>query len=380
MAYPLYALSGPLLIDFRRSALGAYVALCAILLWLAIAFTATYTQRDVSVTAFLLELVLLTPLLLFISGFSLAVRPVDCLWSLRFVNLACFVFSVINLVRNGFPLALPYLDYLPDEYFGTFGIGGARIVTIFGFTGLLMEASMRSASRYSNVFLLVAFCNFVVPSYILGIVCGLAAFALIVIRRPGVLLLAGLLLIPAALYALDRLGRVNSIIAQTVGWHPKVYAHILVYKVFSADAFTTLLGTGVGQFTSTPQIWASEAFRSISAQSAPNLPGLSSSYFHLTHVEPVSSLAYETKWALSSALNKPYTGATTALIEMGAFSLVLAYLFCKRALHICTRSPMALVFFAFFISLNLVDQWLDNLWLGYCLLLTAAFFSDRARA
>jgi len=379
VTYPLYALSGPLLVDLRKSPVSAYVIFFALVAWFFLSFIVVSAQRELSSTAFVLELVLLSPLLLFISGFSFAFKARDCLLSIRLINLGCFVFSLVNLIGHGFPLALPYLHYLPDEYFGPYGTGGARIVTIAGFTGLLLETCAQPPSRHRWLWLMIALSNFIVPSYILGIVCGLAAFGLLAVRRPGLLVLTCLLIIPAGIYALERLANVNSIIAQTIGWHPKVYAHLLVFKVFATDTLALFFGTGIGQFTSTPQTWASEPFQYISAQSAPNLPGLEPSFFHEYYIYPVSSLAYENKWALSSALNKPYTGITTLFVELGAFSVVVVYLFFKRAAAIWAQNRMALVFFAFFIALNAVDQWLDNLWLGYCLLLSAACFSDRDR-
>jgi hypothetical protein len=210
----------------------------------------------------------------------------------------------------------------------------------------------------------------------LGTVCGIAALLFLLKKRPALMLVIAILSIPVAYYLVHRLSSLNSVMLDALGSHPKIYAHLLVCELLSQNNASLLGGTGLGQFTSTPQIWSSDAFRSMSVQSAPDLVGLHISEFHRNYIEPVSSAITIYPQALSSAANKPYTGFTTLIAEMGLSSVFLLYLFFKRVISICAVNTSSISFFAFFISLNLVDQWVDNLFLGYCLMLVCGFFEN----
>jgi hypothetical protein len=177
------------------------------------------------------------------------------------------------------------------------------------------------------------------------------------------------------MYAMYRLENRQATIAESTDPHPKVLAHVLVFELFSQDKKAILTGTGLGQFTSTPQIWVSKILRQVSRQSVPSIPGLHSSALHLEYFEPTASAAYAKHNYMSSALEKPYTGFSTLAAETGMFFLVMALLFLWRGWQICSRNIMALPFFAFFIALNAIDLWSDNLWLGYCLLLIPPYFT-----
>jgi len=375
LSYPFYTLSSVLLIDYSATDKRSYFVLSGFFIWFSFVFMLMGTQRSLSPTAFALELVLMFPLLIFLSEFKFKFSRSEALTSIRLINLICLLYGILSLIEHGFPLKLPYRDFLSDAYWGPYGWGGARIVTIFGFTGFLLEVSSSNIGRQRWIWLLVALANFIIPSYIMGIICGLAALLLIAIKRPWMILSLCVLLIPAGLFALGRLEFVNPSITGPATWHPKILAHILVFDLFSQEKLSFVTGTGLGQFTSTPQLWAGEAARVVSYQPVPSLPGLFSSAFHLNYVEPVLKLIERASYSMGSALSKPYTGFTTLVAETGVSFFLLAYLFLKRGLNICTRNIMALPFFAFFIALNTIDLWIDNLWLGYCLILTTAFFA-----
>lgn len=374
--YPFYGLATILLIGREPQDYRAYIKLLVLGLLIFASFTLRYLGNGVSVTAFILEVVLLTPLLLFASGFKPALNETECLYSIRLINLICFLSSLCNLMREGFPLLLPYVNFLPDAYFGTFGIGGARIVTIFGIVGLLFEATTTSRGKYWPIWCVIALLNFFVPSYMLGIACGMVAMLFLLKKRPALLLVIFALSIPMGYYFVDRLYSLNSVMYETVGVHPKIYAYLLVYELLSQSQLNFLVGTGLGQFTSSPQIWSSDEFRGLSVQSAPYLPGLHTSEFYQSYLEPVSSVVYVYPKALSSAANKPYTGFTTLIAEMGLSSLFLLYLLTRRVFSIFAANRLSISFFAFFVLINLVDQWVDNLWLGYCLMLAAGFYDN----
>jgi len=375
-SYPFYCLASVLLVDFRTTPMRAYFLMALLLTCFFCAFAFNMSVYKVSPTAFIIEIAMLVPLLIFLSGFNLSSNRADILRAIRLINLVVIVYSLVSLVHKGFPVLLPYRDFVPDYYWGPFSWGGARIVTIFGFTGLVLELSENRGDRWKIAWVVICITNFIVPSYNIGIVCGLGGLVLILAKRPRAIIAIGLLAVPTYFYIRFRLVNIDTTVIEVTGWHPKILAHILVYDLFSQTPSTLLSGTGLGQFTSTPQIWSSGAFHAVSGREVPAVPGLHSSQFHLRHIEPVANLALENRRALTSAFNKPFTGFTTLASETGILFFVLSYLFLKRAFRTIFRQFMALSFLGFFIALNLIDQWIDNLWLGYCLLLVTAYFES----
>lgn len=383
IAYPFYALASLLTIDYKNSDRRSYYLLAALVIWFGGTFIVINTQHSLAPAGFALEMVLIFPLLLFLSDFKSSFSQADALLSIRTINLICMIYSLITLIEYGFPFQLPYIDYSSDTFWGPYGWGGSRILTVFGFTGFLFELTASSHSRWRLFWIMVALCNFVAPSYIMGICCGLAALSLIAIRKPLALILLCILLIPSGKYALDRLEHITATkMSESSGFqHPKILAYTLVYDMYSQEKSLLPTGTGLGQFTSTPQIWVSKPLRSVSKQSVPPVPGLFTSALHREYMEPTTKATYSGVYYRSSALEKPYTGFSSLAAETGLFFCVMAFLFLKRGWKICAKNIMALPFFAFFIALNTIDQWIDNLWLGYCLLLVSPFFvPDKQRA
>jgi hypothetical protein len=159
-------------------------------------------------------------------------------------------------------------------------------------------------------------------------------------------------------------------VQRQTGHQPKILAYIKVKELYGHSPLLSASGSGPGEFTSIPQTWASEAIRRISVQAVPPVPGLFSSSYYVEHIAPLSDITFESTYAISSSLNKPYSGISTLLAEWGLLgTAVLGYLFYKRARHLLVNSRDALAVICFFIVLNLVDLWTDSLWFGFCMLL-----------
>ncbi|MEQ8262173.1 hypothetical protein [Pseudohaliea sp.] len=377
--YPAYLLGNGLLVDLGLSQRRAYGCLALIVGWLLLAYLIqSATGAVLSPTALLLELLLVAPFLLFVSGFSPGVSARDALWMLRAINLACLLLSLASYLGQGFPAKLPYVDFSADYYWAAYGWGGARIVTVLGFTGLLLEAAARGPSLLRTVaWSLVPAANFILPSYNFGILIGLVALGFLARRRPLLLLGTVLLAAPAIYYALVvRLASVNNTLYAIYGVPPKVLAYGLVADIYRGEPLTLLTGTGLGQFLSRPQQWCTEAVRL--KRDPVQLPGLFTSSFYVDYFGPVLSHFQEHPRMMVSTLNKPYAGLSNLLAETGLAALVLVALFVRRAWALCRRHPLALVFFAFYAGLVVVEPWLDDLWLGYALLLVTAYFSAEA--
>lgn len=141
-SYPVYLVANALLVSIGPAARAAHRRLGLFIAWVLLAyFVQVQTGALLSPTAFALELLLLSPLLLFVLDYRPALSSREALWALRIVNLACLVVSVASYIGQGFPVMLPYRDFSPDYYWAAYGWGGARIVTVFGFTGLVLRLS-----------------------------------------------------------------------------------------------------------------------------------------------------------------------------------------------------------------------------------------------
>jgi hypothetical protein len=299
---------------------------------------------------------------------------------LRGINLACLLLSLASYIGQGFPAKLPYVDFSADYYWAAYSWGGARIVTVLGFTGLLLEAAARGPSLLRTAaWGAVPAANFILPSYNFGILVGLVALGFLARRRPLLLLGMVLLAAPAIYYALVvRLASINNTLHAIYGVPPKVLAYGLVADIYRGEPLTMLTGTGLGQFLSRPQQWCTEAVRL--KRDPVVMPGLHTSSFFTEYFGPVLDHFREDSRIMVSTLNKPYAGLSNLLAETGLAAVVLLALFARRAWALCRRHPLALVFFAFYAGLVVVEPWLDDLWLGYALLLVTAYFSGQGPA
>ena len=332
-----------------------------------------------SVTAWALELALLLPFLAAALGFMPA-RYVNGRRLIRILNIIVFATSIISLVQQGFPLRLPYIHYLPDFWNGGFGNGGAKIVTVIGFFGIAEALTRkRKMSLLDNRVLIVAAFNFVMPNFILGMLAGGAAL-IIFLRRNRLLLFFGAILAMLFVPYLEyRAEQKNDVFTETYGANPKLYAFITVGNLYQEQPHAVLVGTGLGQFTSQPAIWSSPINRYISTHEMPSLPGMFSAEVHNRYVAPALLRFKTQKWAIYSSANKPYSGITQMLAELGVPLTLLLLYTAYRIFWRDSRSDFGRAAFLFAVFVNFLDPPVDSPWFGVMLIATLeAFRRDAA--
>jgi uncharacterized membrane protein len=370
-AYALYFLGTILLFELNIRVL-VLAALTCLASFLVFTFTRVIGYQ-VSPTSWLLAFVMHLPLFLIIGGCSVDTKRIDPLAMLRMLNLAVFVLSIFSMVVNrGFPAYLPYIHYLPDEYFALFGLGGAKIVTVIGFFTLTSELFLNKRNGSINkVHFLIACSNFLVPSYLIATVCGIFALALPNIKRPAFQVLLGFVTLALLDFILNRVNNINSGLADLYGYHPKILAYIAVFKLYLNEPTTIFLGTGIGQFASTAAEWGSE-YLTVVGRSI-KMPGLFMSYFHDEYLGLYLVEGLVNKWTISSSMNKPYTTFSVMLAEFG---FVLAVLAIGRLILLMRRSIQnkaeLITITVFVLSLFFMEVWHDNFWFSACLALYLA--------
>jgi len=371
--YPLYLLATLLLVDYRRLRRSTLVVLAGGLVFFALAFH--LQGPGLSVTALGLELALVLPTLLFLAAAPVRLTAAQATQIVRLLNVLVGVFGFYHLFTLGFPLRLPYRDYLPDEYFGAYGLGGAQLVTLIGFFGLVAE---QLSDRPARGLRLLALVNFILPSYILGIVAGVAGLSLLVRRRPLLLAVGGLVIALPLAYALLRLDLLNTTLAGEFGAHPKRLAFDTVLALYREQPSTLLFGTGLGQFSSVPALWGSTLLAS--GHDIPALPGLFASDYHYDYLGTLLAVSEQDAFALSSSINKPYNSFSTLLAEWG---LVATLGFCalmgRRFYQL--RAPLGSYSAVLMVTVMILyggELWHDDLWLGFLLLCaTSGALPDR---
>ncbi|MDN2661075.1 hypothetical protein OW491_14790 [Neptunomonas sp. CHC150] len=325
----------------------------------------------VSITAFVLELVLITPIMLYVFDFKVRFSKASCIYALRNINIIVMFLSFANMIINyGFPAKLPYVHFLPDAYGGFYGLGGAKIVTVIGFYGLAVE--LMWAENKSKIFLFSSLMNFIFPSYLLGVLMGTLAISIYYFKNVKTLLYAALLLlflVPiVGPYAIDRSDNINNEFSETTGYHPKVFAYLNVLSVLENNPSTLLTGVGLGQFSSTSALWASEYMAELSSHEKIRLPGFHMSDVHEKYMG--NALLFSNIWAISSSANKPYTSLSSLLAEIGLpLTLFLIYMFIKRSFKFGFKDRKAWVIVVFFALMCIVDQWHDSIWIGWLMLM-----------
>lgn len=273
-----------------------------------------------SYTAFILEYILILPLLLLLfNPFRHFFRNERYLIQ---ANYLAFHLSLINIVINfGFPFQLPYIHFLPDAIASLWGNGGAKIVTIVGFLGILYSITIKK--KTDRLFVIVCLSNFLTPSFNVGILCGLIALlVLFSVRMPlkyfiymlFSIFLIGLLIGPYIIYRIETL---NLLFVKEFGVHPKLYGYGKILDIATNEPVIAILGTGLGNFSGTAALWASDYIAMISSHQRPEIPGLYASEIHTNYLGPALQLISVDRWSLSSTLNKPYSSFTTLLIELG---------------------------------------------------------------
>ncbi len=364
--YPFYLIPTIIATKFNNKGirhLGIFFFFCVV------SYFINSVAIHLSITAFLLSAILQLPFFLFLFPFETKLK-INSIDTMRAINLLVLILSVINLTRYGFPIKLPYINYAPDRYSALYGQGGAKIVTIIGFFGFTSELFLPKNERKSH-YLIFSLLNFIVPNYLTGIIMGVGAMGLVSARKGYLLIVVILIGVIVGPYALSRFSSLNSGFATDIGFNPKIFAYISVFQLYVKYPLTIFFGTGLGQFTSTPALWASPYIVSLSTHDVPNLPGLSMSDYHNNILGPVLSLVSDDSWSLSSSANKPYSSVTTILSEYGLVgSIIIAILFIKAFRKLGFEKRYVLTIFFFIIFMFGAELWHDSLWMGYMLVLT----------
>ena len=378
-SYAAYVLAPALMVNWLARQSWARAILLIVFLLGAIGFNMLLGMR-VSITAFILELALILPFFAAVLGFKTS-RLFDGRRFIRTLNLIVFAMSFVSLLEMGFPFRLPYIHYLPDFYNGGFGRGGAKIVTIIGFFGVAEVLSRRGRLSVADFgFLAVAVLNFLVPNFILGMVAGFAGLAIFARRNQAVLFAGVAALLVVAPYLQFRAETKNDMFTRTYGTNPKLYAFKMVGELYLTEPQTIFLGTGIGQYSSQPAIWASPINRVVGAHDAPDLPGLFAGEAHTQSLAPTMLRFQGNRFAIESSANKPYSGITTMLAELGLPVTILILYSAYLVLWRRSGNDFGRAAFLFFLAVNLLDPQTDSPWFGALMLATCqAIAADAVR-
>jgi hypothetical protein len=368
-SYVFYLLVAVIICDVTKRSLRFVACIYGLLLlqWLII----YGLGHDISITAFVIEIVMMLPLLLFLSG-----QRVNYDLAARFVlniNVLAFVFSIVNMMGEGFPFKLPYIHFLPDFYAAFFGQGGAKIVTIIGFLGLLFSLSVSKGLWWRSLFIVLCTANFLMPSYLIGIFCGVVALFVVFGYKERYFYLMLVVFAGVASYAMTRFSAIDITLWNIYGYHPKLLAYIEILKLYAENIEVIIFGTSAGQFSGVGAQWGSDFLRSMSTHNIPSIPGLSMSYFHEVYLGHFLEVVEDNPWALGSSLNKPYSSLSTILAEFGLF--LGGYFIYKMVRHVIVvlgQNNTSAVFTAFGLLIFSIDVWHDNIWFGICLLVAAS--------
>ncbi|WP_425049261.1 hypothetical protein [Psychromarinibacter sp. S121] len=367
LSYPAYSLA-PLALVRWRDWVPAQVP---VLLFLTVAFAANAMTANVSGTVAVLEYALCFAFLLGAFGAGPDREWIDPTRLIRLFQVVIAATSLVSLIRMGFPLKLPYVHFLPDYYYATFGLGGARIVTLFGFVGIVCELRQRGlGGRARRGFLLLSVINFLMPNYLIGILAGVAGLSCYGLRRPVKSALAlAVLTVLIGSYLSYRIETVSTVFAQVFGLHPKVYQFALIARMFDDAPLNLWIGGGIGQYGGQAALWTSHLTAELSSFTVPDLPGMFTPEYHERYLQTVMATFLQDIWAISSSSNKPYSSVSVMLAEFGLpfTALVLAMLVYRFV--IAPRDLSMTAFGLFALTLMLVDRVHDLPWFGLLLII-----------
>ena len=210
------------------------------------------------------------------------------------VNYIVLLLSLANMAINfGFPMRLPYIDFLPDAIAAFWGNGGVKITTVFGFMGVL--SLFKNPEERSFLAWSVVIFNLMLPSYNVGVILSAS-------------------LVP---YVIGRLDGLSPVFYNEFGMHPKIYAIYMYLNLFLTDTWVFLFGGGLGNISGTAALWANESVSSISSHTPINLPGMFESEMHQKILGDALSIIELDPWAVLSSFNKPYFTIVTFFFEFG---------------------------------------------------------------
>lgn len=360
IVYPFYALSSFVMaLDRNNISRGMLVSL-GLLVYATSHIVLLSFFYKVSVVNMLLDYAQILPL------FLLMTMPFKS-WDfdshlIIILNYAVFVLSIINMTVNyGFPLRLPYLHYLPDAIAAFWGSGGVKITTTCGFMAIL--CLIRNSNERNYFSWGVAIFNFILPSYNIGIMCGLLGISFLMMRNLSMVMLMRLifaaivLLITVVPYVLERLSDLNSIFFQEYGMHPKLYALNLYFELASTDFGVFVFGGGLGNISGTAALWANESLTRISLNTPMQIPGMFESELHIKTIGSALDIANYYPWAISSSLNKPFFTFATLLFEFGLIvgtAIILRFFY--SILYGGIDPPYAKAMVLFFVMIFAIDN------------------------
>lgn len=378
LSYPLYVADFLLVVKLTAGKTIAVLLLLLGFTGLSLLFNAL-AGSTVSLTAYAIAVALMLPLVLAAFGAPI-LRQFNGRKFIRYLNLFTFLSSMFNLAMLGFPLELPYVDYLPDAFNGSHGAGGAKIVTIIGFFGICEAVSRQDRTTIARDLLFYcSIANFFVPNFILGIICGIFGLSIFFWKRKFFAIVALGAFLTASPYIYFRMETINNTFSEQYGIHPKAFAFKIVVDQYLSQPHTILFGAGLGQFGSEPAQWASPINTYVGSQEIPKVPGLFAGDAHREHLAPHLLRFKRDIYAVDSSANKPYSGVTVMLAEFGVpatllIALMLYSQFWARRTPLVARS--ALLFFA---SINMLDVQIDSPWLGLLMLATLEIARSETR-
>ncbi|WP_375263953.1 hypothetical protein [Palleronia sp.] len=367
LAYPAYCVA-----PFFATRISDWLPRHLLVLAFIVASLSLNTFRvNISPTVAALEYALCFAFLLGAFGANVDYPRINPAALMRAFQVTAFLTSMFSLVLMGFPARLPYIHYLPDYYYAAFGLGGAKIVTILGFAGIITELHQQQATgRMRWSFLAVAVLNFLMPNYILAIISGAVGLTCYFVRRPVLgVIVTSIALIVVGSYVSYRLETVSGSFAVTFGLHPKIFQFIIASQVFSDQPVTLLTGGGIGQYGGQAAFWTSDVGGELSTFSLPDLPGMFTPEYHARYMEPVMSVFSQDLWAISSSSNKPYSSVSVMAAEFGfPFTFLVFGLIIYR--FILKSRDLALASFGVFaMILMTLDRVHDMPWFGLVMII-----------
>lgn len=323
MTIPAYALTAFLLSITCRRIPSQLTWIILVTACFATCYAAVSSIAEVSTTAFAIEWILILPMLAIATPSKLSWRPLPN--AILISNSLILILSLANMtIEQNFPAKLPYLHFLPDYYGAMWGNGGVKIVTLAGYLCIAHGLLGCMSRRQRQLHLIVGSLNFIVPSYNIGIACGifsLGTIGLIFARNKKTAVSTALILATAICialpYASRRLEQMSGEFEDKYGHHPKIYGYLLLGDLFHRNPSLAITGTGLGNFSGTAAIWSSEELASIASHERPQIPGLKSSIYYRKHLGQPLGIAEKSPYAIASSINKPYSSFSTMIAEMG---------------------------------------------------------------
>lgn len=355
--YPFYIFSTLLLFSYTKRSSNLTLALLS--LCLVSCFFINSLSTNVSPSGFFIEFIFMLPILSFVSFQKFRLSFLTAKATMRSLNFFVFSLSILSMVRQGFPFTLPYIDFAPDYYNGLYGLGGAKIVTIYGFFGVLSEIFITNKTRenVSKLHMLFALSNFLMPSYLIGILTGLIAFVPFLRKNKRFVVLIAItfsFIGPYVLFRLDQLG------FNDIANIPKIKAYLLLIDLYMSHPSTIFIGTGLGQFISQSALWSSTYIAELSTHSIPNIPFFYMSEYHIEFFGPIFSRVQDF-WMISSSAKKPYNSVVALFGETGI--IIGGYIIYTVAKRIVGYSldNVKLSFLIFLFTIFALDIWHDNI-------------------